>query len=739
MSVTLPNRSQTGWPRRGLNQFDNKYMQQNKPLTLERTINLYPLTNYTFGTKEPLYEKDSSVAARFQRMREEFDKTGMRRTVEGVLIVHEHRLPHVLLLQLGTTFFKLPGGELNPGEDEVEGLKRLMTEILGRQDGVQQDWVIDDCIGNWWRPNFEPPQYPYIPAHITKPKEHKKLFLVQLQEKALFAVPKNYKLVAAPLFELYDNAPGYGPIISSLPQLLSSFILILFGKEAGIEVDANPFPHCIIKDFIQSQSFLEGLQKELLDLNFRQKSNDLYKFKQAQLTASTPALTREGEDEHTLFSEACAISRPLFFTADSPCSHPRATASEDNAALGQLTGKPAMSRGHPGRPNPPSLRAALGQLSAAPWKLPSSLGKGIAWTRTRDVQTIGHILHSTWSAFTGCATQEPGIDFKKELELKEEHCQPQQIVKSLLPSLNTLVFFEVSPVSFHQVSEVTSEGKQRLSVSGWFHGRSLERPPRYMEPTQPRTPHIPRDESLLYEWVNPQYMDLAYQAQVQEEFEESSEILLKDFLKADKFDMVCEALRKSDIVWKRRGPPNKRCYECAEEDVLPECLHYLASGNDDDDEEDDEEKEEKTDETVAGSSDAAGNSIDGLEEKEAPGKTTEEPSAPVCRGELRRWQHGDYTIIHDTDVGNAEFALDLLLFLGCEDWQTEYGGFTSYIANGEDEELLTIYPENNSLALVYRDKETLKFVKHVNHQSLERLRKNPDRQGFYDFAFVYYE
>ena len=74
--------------------------------------------------------KDSSVAARFQCMREEFDKIGMRRTVEGVLIVHEHRLPHVLLLQLGTTFFKLPGGELNPGEDEVEGLKRLMTEVF---------------------------------------------------------------------------------------------------------------------------------------------------------------------------------------------------------------------------------------------------------------------------------------------------------------------------------------------------------------------------------------------------------------------------------------------------------------------------------------------------------------------------------------------------------------------------------------------------------------------------------
>ncbi|CAB1323249.1 unnamed protein product [Coregonus sp. 'balchen'] len=234
MSVGPPNRSSTGWPRRGLNQIEMSPLS--KPLTLERTINLYPLTNYTFGTKEPLYEKDSSVGARFERMREEFEKIGIRRAVEGVLIVHEHRLPHVLLLH--------PGGELNAGEDEVEGLKRLMTE-----DGVKQDWEIDDSIGNWWRPNFEPPQvgvlsflssysngdseespdlsqYPYIPAHITKPKEHKKLFLVQLQEKALFAVPKNYKLVAAPLFELYDNAPGYGPIISSLPQLLSRFNLI---------------------------------------------------------------------------------------------------------------------------------------------------------------------------------------------------------------------------------------------------------------------------------------------------------------------------------------------------------------------------------------------------------------------------------------------------------------------------------------------------------------------------------
>uniref|UniRef100_A0A0K8SJ25 Cleavage and polyadenylation specificity factor subunit 5 n=1 Tax=Lygus hesperus TaxID=30085 RepID=A0A0K8SJ25_LYGHE len=209
-----------GWPRKSAH---DPQAELPTIVTANRTVNLYPLTNYTFGTKEALFEKDPSVPARFQRMRSEWDSLGMRRSVEGVLLVHEHGLPHVLLLQLGTTFFKLPGGELSPGEDGVDGLKRLLTETLGRQDGVKQNWVIEDTVGNWWRPNFEPPIYPYIPPHITKPKEQKRLFLVQLPEKALFAVPKNYKLVAAPLCELYDNSQGFGPIIATLPQSLSRF------------------------------------------------------------------------------------------------------------------------------------------------------------------------------------------------------------------------------------------------------------------------------------------------------------------------------------------------------------------------------------------------------------------------------------------------------------------------------------------------------------------------------------
>ncbi|XP_053209447.1 cleavage and polyadenylation specificity factor subunit 5-like [Panonychus citri] len=222
-----PIKGNSGWPK-NCPQIKEEVTLNKYLLDANRTINLYSLDSYSFGTKNALYEKDASIMARFNRMKEEFAVYGMRRSVDAVLLVHQHKIPHVLLLQLGTTFFKLPGGELNRDETEVGGLKRLLNEILGHEEEEKEDplaanWKIEDVIGNWWRPNFDPPQYPYIPAHITKPKEHKRLILVQLPEETKFIVPRNYRLVAAPVFELFDNAQGYGHIIASLPQALSRF------------------------------------------------------------------------------------------------------------------------------------------------------------------------------------------------------------------------------------------------------------------------------------------------------------------------------------------------------------------------------------------------------------------------------------------------------------------------------------------------------------------------------------
>lgn len=109
------------------------------------------------------------MSARLQRLQNQYEDFGMRRSVEAVLVVHEHGHPHILMIQIASAFFKLPGHYLKPGEDEVQGLSDLLDERLmptedapesygpsgeGREQ-VKGEWEVGDCLATWWRPSFE--------------------------------------------------------------------------------------------------------------------------------------------------------------------------------------------------------------------------------------------------------------------------------------------------------------------------------------------------------------------------------------------------------------------------------------------------------------------------------------------------------------------------------------------------------------------------------------------------------
>ena len=90
--------------------------------------------------------------------------------------------------------------------------------------------------------------------------------------------------------------------------------------------------------------------------------------------------------------------------------------------------------------------------------------------------------------------------------------------------------------------------------------------------------------------------------------------------------------------------------------------------------------------------------------------------------------------MHDNDR-EQEFSLDARMFFNCGGWSLSCGGYSSYIAKGEDEELLTSSPEPNTLALVYKDKDTLRFVKYVNDEVEDALSQGQ----FHDLSVTYYE
>ncbi len=66
-------------------------------------------------------------------------------------------------------------------------------------------------------------------------------------------MPKNLRLVAVPLIELYDNAPRYGPITAALPAMLSRLRLNL---QAALPPAAPPPPK---PDPTQGQAYIGGL------------------------------------------------------------------------------------------------------------------------------------------------------------------------------------------------------------------------------------------------------------------------------------------------------------------------------------------------------------------------------------------------------------------------------------------------------------------------------------------------
>jgi len=190
-------------------------------------VSIYNLeTNYNIGVGGPAREKDQSPEAKLDRLRLKFDVQGLRRTVGAVLLVHMHSHPHVLLLQRKSDqSLILPGGTLRPGESDIDGLSRKLTAKLASSSMDSPKWDVGELLGQFWRPSFDLAMYPYVPPHVSKPKECRKIFLVALPEKCVFAVPTIFTLIAVPLFELLQQQ-RFSPDVAALPVLLSKCTIL---------------------------------------------------------------------------------------------------------------------------------------------------------------------------------------------------------------------------------------------------------------------------------------------------------------------------------------------------------------------------------------------------------------------------------------------------------------------------------------------------------------------------------
>lgn len=182
-------------------------------------------------------------------------------------------------------------------------------------------------------------------------------------------------------------------------------------------VSNKPFPHLVLPDFLQLDKvadLLEALSKE----EFYEKNSDLFSLKQTNdLLGSKHRVLQEFRS--LLLSESFLL------------------------LLEKITG----------------LTLKRGVLD-----LQGSLYEDTDYLLCHDDQLEGRAL-----AFIYYLSDFEEAD-GGSLNLFASHKGiPTNVVKKIVPRMNTLAFFKVTPLSFHEVEEVVAD-KQRIALGGWFHG-----------------------------------------------------------------------------------------------------------------------------------------------------------------------------------------------------------------------------------------------------------------------------
>lgn len=318
--------------------------------------------------------------------------------------------------------------------------------------------------------------------------------------------------------------------------------------------------------------------------------------------------------------------------------------------------------------------------------------------------------------------------------------QPSTITKSLIPSWNSFAFFEVSPISYHQVSEVltsdidpdSGENKVRISISGWFHGAPIERPPPFVEPPVICTPLRTDTTFTLEEWLAPDYRKTRNTIKILNQFQEESSIELPGFLAKDKYERLMQALNEAPAQeWSAQGPANKRHY-----DIFTRLTEVKG---------------------LAGlSADSASflSALHSFLQSRVFGDfltTITGMTYVSATGAVRKFQSGSYTLAHSDDNERFEEAVDITLCClkpaqgkKANRWDVEaFGGSTHYIEEGAEEELMSLEPRENTLSIVYRcgipeeEREAakaagtggvIKFLKYINHRA---------NQPRFDFEYIF--
>jgi len=346
---------------------------------------------------------------------------------------------------------------------------------------------------------------------------------------------------------------------------------------------------------------------------------------------------------------------------------------------------------------------------------------------------------------------------------------PLSIVKSIIPAFNKFVFFNVTSKSFHQVAEVTRQGVRRLAVSGWFYGDPLPRPNVTFPSTEYRLleANLSSTNLKLGDNVAEEYLNSLNYSAINASLEEYSVAKLKLLIRPEKYKRLVGLVEDLELEWEERGPANLCSYHALKYQILPittdgdgtpmpavaviegltgifcskswyEFLekvtefdilrntaqvsaslrkfqhksYILLKTTEQKEGQDplpalaDDSSEGETWEIAPDEDDPENDGSEGTLDAENP--ATLSASATVAEEEAEEIENSE-----EEDGEGLEREIDIIYYFGDFIWDETFGGQTVY-ADATGQQLLTVTPEPNTMAIVVREKGIVPYVSYVN-------------------------
>ncbi|XP_055377819.1 prolyl 3-hydroxylase sudestada1 [Condylostylus longicornis] len=268
-------------------------------------------------------------------------------------------------------------------------------------------------------------------------------------------------------------------------------------------------------------------------------------------------------------------------------------------------------------------------------------------------------------------------------------------IRHISPINNQFVFFKVGALSFHQVEEVKNLDYPRLTINGWFYGDVNKDLKSFVKPKITNYYKNPNTLDInLSEWINSVYLERKTKTKIQSCIEMKSEISLEDFLIPNVFNDICKHLENPKLKWMKRGPASSSHYEVLDilttDGLLQKFIEIFSSTE----------------------------MFKLLFEYTALDFYGKNSKNPTCFFEFQRLNKGSYTLLFD-DSFSEDCKLNLFIYFNSID---NVGTVTylsrdsdgSYEEIKSDSALLTVYPQDNSLNIIYCTDDQTHFTNYIS-------------------------